>query len=1749
MERLQTIDELRRVLNELRGLGELFRQNLPEIESVVAQDKFPSYTELKTWNDNLTAWTKKTHVCAGLCMKLFTETLPNNISAVEEILDAEERKVREANFFGQAEKFLHMVTANSDLKKILREHKVQLKKLLARKRQNAKLKAALEPYAKFISAAEEKDFGKKFSIGKELSEIFGDDFIGRGLFGGELTLEPPEVADEKITAPAQSEIPPPEVDVQKPVKQRRKRIPRKEIAPPEPKKPAAEDFTKILNTTGALLNENDFDEWKTLFKIERNERNKEFSANRFKRDFKNAEILKPVLRYISWRGMLWAPEFYPKKMPPNIVDNIAQLLLNKGYIRRYNFDRLGSFYGLTRDFADFLKTENGKKFIANSKRGEKFDFDTPPFITDDLKIALTRMIFFCLHNLVTAQKNSFRSVDFAPQAFIAEFGNEDETDLFIGCFWDKTNDCEKFLKKLNNRLNRGVEFNRVFVAGLTLDNAEKIFDALEKTFADEFPKTNARYFYAFNDDAFYRRDNKERITEEDIWETNLPEPEPEPDEPKPEKIFDEDEDAPPIQKAEPLSLDADVKEKILRDVKDLLTGEKFYCATAYLKAQSLKRAEVEPLYRQLAFALDDPFLNEGYSAGAISILALQDDDAFNEALITAAALRALFYNDFGSDYGVPALNALIKSFALVRTNAPLFELIDDLKDFKTSVRKGIDFYADYRTKDKAAAEKNLAKVIRAAEDYHTRFFEGHLTDKANNETFIRMKQIIFARNGDLAQIFRAMKDKSEVTSTDTLGIVKDYLTENFLKANSEINVVNVDADKLNQFISDRWDEACDKKNPGKLTGELKNNITKNVERAVEIMCAWVNCAEIFSTSGDDSGTIEYKKIRAWLLACIKTARKSFKGVADAGIRVVDKTLAELSARLDGSFNPLDRKYFYVQFLCADKIILNEDYLPKLDLNISDGTQDGIAEQIRKHAALKLPTVEKRIEQIFEESGDDFGSAQLLDDYLKATTGESFIDANYDLKKCVSSAAKDAPGRKESFIGGMELKQSYGQFDTLPEGEKEKILQLAENCYEYAEQSKNFGVFFRVKKYWDNVLEKNAAAQAQVLKGELQTAVENCKQVAQNLDASELKATVEEIEQIIESKNFTVARGLIFKLSEGELYKKFDDIEDSVLNRFISDYSDCYNKVYDSGYSLENLLAKKIFPHDKVSRAKLNLVKNWITNSVGEDRIKTLLELLGFDVESVQKIPAPANAMTFNVKTLITAQTKYHHPIAAFGSDTETDGFRVTCLFGRYDEKNLIGKFKELGNGKHTIVFLDWALDLPTRRRLAKEIKLDKSLTKVFAVVDRVAIMYLLRNCAEQIGYKRITDVLMSIVMPFARYQPYIWSPKIPLPPEMFIGRESEINDVTNQDGVNIVCGGRQLGKSALLKMACRKIDGQDGERAIYLEILDKDYGEAARLTSQELSDKKFFDEPFETDDWEKLTRAIKNRLASDDLPKIKYFLLMLDEADRFIESCAGNNYAPIVALAKIQQENHNGSRFKFVIAGLRNIIRFEREQVLSNNNILPTLKSLTVKPFGLEDARKLLEVPLRYLGLYFPDNNKDSLILTILESANYFPSLIQLYCEKLVKALFETSYAGYNADTPIYTISEDHIKKVLADKEFTKDIKTKIEITLGLGRDKYYHAIANLLAYLYYNLSNVEGYSPRDLLKAASEFSLVEKETLPASEDKIGALMEELCELNILRKTNAGNYLFSRQRILRIVGTRHEVDDALLKLATEAEHG
>ena len=100
----------------------------------------------------------------------------------------------------------------------------------------------------------------------------------------------------------------------------------------------------------------------------------------------------------------------------------------------------------------------------------------------------------------------------------------------------------------------------------------------------------------------------------------------------------------------------------------------------------------------------------------------------------------------------------------------------------------------------------------------------------------------------------------------------------------------------------------------------------------------------------------------------------------------------------------------------------------------------------------------------------------------------------------------------------------------------------------------------------------------------------------------------------------------------------------------------------------------------------------------------------------------------------------------------------------------------------------------TEDYLRKKIKASFS-DKVFAVIDRVLLMFLVNNYSVQF----INQILMSVMMPFSYCQPYVWDSSKVMPPEIFIGRQEELEKIESPSGVNIVYGGRQLGKSALLK--------------------------------------------------------------------------------------------------------------------------------------------------------------------------------------------------------------------------------------------------------------------------------------------------------------------------------------------------------------
>ena len=612
-----------------------------------------------------------------------------------------------------------------------------------------------------------------------------------------------------------------------------------------------------------------------------------------------------------------------------------------------------------------------------------------------------------------------------------------------------------------------------------------------------------------------------------------------------------------------------------------------------------------------------------------------------------------------------------------------------------------------------------------------------------------------------------------------------------------------------------------------------------------------------------------------------------------------------------------------------------------------------------------------------------------------------------------------------------------------------------------------------------------------------------------------------------------------------------------FNAFIGEYATDYRAVYDMSVGgleqsilayakrrdLEHAMRDLSNNSTKDVRGGAALILNWINGYSGanESRIDRLLTLMGFtDLELSKEPNPPAGMETYHVrKKRQTGKINYNHPIPAFGSLTESEGFRVLCLYGTYDCNALLNAFRTVNNvAEHTLVLLNYAMSLEVRRQLARKIKEEQSFEKSFIVVDRVLLFYL----AKHYSVSNINRMLMATAMPFAYYQPFVESSQATMPPELFTGRERELVSIEAANGANLVYGGRQLGKSALLKKAMRDIDGNyRGDRAVLVEIKDLRYDRAAEVVSRKLVIAGILGEDCVTSDWDVLAGHIERRLSVETPGKrINFLLLMLDEADAFISSCKEVDHRPISAMKNLPSD-----RFKLVMAGLHNLSRFNRDLLLHRNSSLAHLTSVVVRPFKRPEAVKLLTNTLSFLGFHFPDG----IVETVLSKTNNFPGLIQFYCQKLLEAMQQDDYAGYHqSTTPIYEITNDHITRVLSDPEFVDMMNQKLESTLFVEEEgrSYYHAIALNLSYLCTESPNDSGHTCAEIMAAARENGTARLTVL--NEEQMTELLQEMWDLNIVSAAKIGDtvrYIFSTDAFRRMLGNEQAVNQKLLSYISE----
>ncbi|MEU8266989.1 ATP-binding protein [Sphaerisporangium sp. NPDC049002] len=472
----------------------------------------------------------------------------------------------------------------------------------------------------------------------------------------------------------------------------------------------------------------------------------------------------------------------------------------------------------------------------------------------------------------------------------------------------------------------------------------------------------------------------------------------------------------------------------------------------------------------------------------------------------------------------------------------------------------------------------------------------------------------------------------------------------------------------------------------------------------------------------------------------------------------------------------------------------------------------------------------------------------------------------------------------------------------------------------------------------------------------------------------------------------------------------------------------------------------------------------------------------------------------------------------FGSKMSPSGGSMRLLFvwRRPGPQQLMEWLKDEPQDRTILVFYFGVLSPAQREQLTMAGR--RRPRPVTAVIDDAAISYL--AALPEAGW----TATVSLLAPFSAANPY--APTGDVPMEMFYGRSSQLSSVISASGSSIVYGGRQLGKSALLREAARTLRRSDPGRVVILETI-QEIGKIVpesmlwlRLAPR-LAEAGVLPQSGATlKDRAEICQAVKQWADQDSARQL---LILLDEADAFLNRDAANaKFANVEALRDLMQDTDG--RVKVVFAGLHQTARF---QSLSNQPFPHLGAPIPIGPLDPQDAFDLLTRPLMALGFRFPP----TLAARVIAEANNAPALIQLFAAALLQRLRHIPIQGGGLP---YEITSDDLAAVWRDRALEVGFRDRFEWTLDL--DKRYKVIAYVVAFhalAYGTDKTVSIQELRDecLIWWAAGFE-------NCTSDGFRGLLEECVNLGVL-SSDADGYRLRTPHVLTLLGGAEEVDTVL----------
>lgn len=484
------------------------------------------------------------------------------------------------------------------------------------------------------------------------------------------------------------------------------------------------------------------------------------------------------------------------------------------------------------------------------------------------------------------------------------------------------------------------------------------------------------------------------------------------------------------------------------------------------------------------------------------------------------------------------------------------------------------------------------------------------------------------------------------------------------------------------------------------------------------------------------------------------------------------------------------------------------------------------------------------------------------------------------------------------------------------------------------------------------------------------------------------------------------------------------------------------------------------------------------------------------------------------------------PVATFGSErvngNERDAHYPVIVVSPGEIDACIGSFDQLPE-QAIILFTD-PLDARQRRDLQRKARRS---TRSIAVADTMTIAALATT--RDAG----TRQFFELAIPYGSSHTYS-DTSSDTAIENFFGRDTEMRALVDSRGPCFVYGGRQLGKTALLKQIELRENGNDDRVALYCYIKPVGDTESA------------------DDVWKEIQRrvqargmvlpkaaSIQEQLKAWVLQKAgRYLLIMLDEADAFLAGEMKANF-PIIEQMKAMMEDTQRA-IKFVFAGLHNVQRFYRAP---NSPLLHLGLPVNVGPLLGGDrvaARQMAIAPMAALGFEFEDQIDAYHMLSLI---GFYPSLMQSFGKAVVTAMNAQLGRSSGPVSMPFRIKRDVIDACFNQQTFRTSVVRKLQKTLEL--DERYE----LITYAVWSrmqddsvagLSTAFGYTAFEISRLSREWwpaGFAETESL----ESFTAILDEMEEMGVLAR-KGDLYALRSQRIAAMLGGKTEIESRMQEL-------